>query len=366
MSDSKKYKFLFAGGGTGGHLYPAIAVADMIKKLKPEAEILFVGTKDKIESKVVPQKGYNFKPITISGFSRRLTLKNLLFPFKLVIGLIQSFLINLKFNPSVAVGTGAYVSGPAVWTASLTGSKVMLLEQNSYPGVTNRLLEKSADEIHLSFEDARNYFRYQNKIQITGNPIRIDLELSDKDSAKKKLNLNADKKVLLIVGGSLGAGSVNEAVAENIENFINSDIQIIWQTGQHYYEKYQKYNSDKIKIMPFIDDVALCYSAADLVVARAGATTIAETALLGLPVIFVPSTNVAENHQYKNAKSLENESAAYLLTDDKVKEKIFDKVNDLIFDDEKLELYKKNIKSFSKPDAVKNIAENAIRLAEMK
>lgn len=366
MSSNNKYKFIFAGGGTGGHLYPAIAVADMIKVLKPEAEILFVGTKDKIESKVVPSKGYNFESITISGFSRKLTFKNLLFPFKFLIGLFQSFLINMKFKSVVAIGTGAYVSGPVIWSASVLGSRVMLLEQNSFPGVTNRLLEKQAEEIHLSFEDARNYFKYQKKLHVTGNPIRIDLELSDKKSAKKKLDMDTGKKTLLVIGGSLGAGSINKAIEKNISLLEEADIQIFWQTGSGYYKDYSKLNSKNVKVVPFIEDVALAYSAADLVVARAGATTIAETALLGLPVIFVPSTNVAANHQYKNAKSLENENAAYLLTDEKVEEKLFEKVKDLIFDEEKLEQYRSNIKNFSKPDAVKNIAESAIRMAEMK
>jgi len=366
MSSNNKYRFIFAGGGTGGHLYPAIAVADMIKVLKPEAEILFVGTSNKIESKVVPTKGYNFRSITISGFSRKLTLKNLLFPFKLTVGLVQSFLINMKFKPSVAIGTGAYVSGPVVWSASVTGARVMLLEQNSFPGVTNRMLEKQAEEIHLSFEDAKSYFKYQNKLQVTGNPIRIDLELCDMRKAKTKLGLDPNKKVLLVVGGSLGASSINKAIEKNIKDFKQVGIQVLWQTGQSYIADYKKYNSVNIKVVPFIEDVSLAYSAANLVVARAGATTIAEAALLGLPVIFVPSTNVAANHQYKNAKSLENENAAYLLTDEKVEEKLFEKVEDLIFDNEKLSQYKSNIKSFSKPDAVKIIAEKAIKMAEMK
>ncbi len=364
MIKKKKNRIILAGGGTGGHLYPAVAVAEQLRKVYPDAEILFVGTKDKIESKVVPKLGFNYKSITISGFSRKLTLKNLLFPFKLIWGLFQSLIINMKFKPTVAIGTGAYVSGPVIWTASLLGAKVILLEQNSYPGITNRILEKVADEIHLSFDDAKKYFRFQSKLQVTGNPIRVNLKLIDKKSALEVFQFDATKKTLLVLGGSLGAESINEAVVKNLDVLNSNNIQVIWQTGDKYFQTYQYLNSPMVRVMPFIENVAAAYSSADLILARAGATTIAEAANLGLPVIFVPSENVAANHQYENAKSLEAVGAANLITDDKISEKLALKVTELIFNNDKLNEYKEKIKLFSKPEAAAIIAESAIKLSE--
>lgn len=364
MSTNSIYRFIFAGGGTGGHLYPAIAVAEQIRLLKPESEILFVGTKNKIESRVVPKLGFDFKTIWISGLARKLTLKNILFPVKVLVSMIQSILINMKLKPRVAVGAGAYVSGPVLWGASVLGSKIMLLEQNSYPGVTNRMLEKKADEIHISFEDSKKYFRDEKKLILSGNPVRTDVKLIDKNSALEKFGLGADKKTLLILGGSLGAKSINEAVKNNIDLFLEKGIQIIWQTGGLYFEQYKAFDNGRVKVMAFIDDMASAYSACDLLAARAGATTIAEVAQLGLPVVFIPSKNVAANHQYKNAKSLVDGNAAELIEDEKLSDKLFSKVYELINNENRLLELKGNIKKFSKPDAAKVIAERAIKLAE--
>ncbi len=362
---STKYRFLFAGGGTGGHLYPAIAVADKIKELIPEAEILFVGTKYKIEGRVIPQLGYKFRSIWISGFSRKFNIKNLLFPFKVVVSMIQAFFINFSFQPRVAIGTGAYVSGPSIWAASFMGAKIMLLEQNSFPGITNRLLEKKADEIHIAFEDSRQYFRFGNKLFLTGNPVRSKLKLIDKKEAVKKFSLVENKKTLLVLGGSLGALSINQAVEKNLNELIANGIQIIWQTGEYYFEKYSKLQTGECKIIPFADNMSDLYSAADLVLCRAGATTIAEIASLGLPVIFVPSKNVAANHQFKNAKSIEDEGAAVVIEDDKVKDEMFKTVSKLLNNSEMLIELKNNIKKFSNPKAVEIIAANAIKFAEV-
>ncbi len=358
-------RFIFAAGGTGGHLYPAIAVAENIKMQMPDAEILFVGTKDKLEAKVVPAAGYKFKAIWISGFSRRLNIKNILFPIKLFTGFIQALIINMKFKPAVAIGAGAYVSGPVIWGASVMGAKVILLEQNSYPGVTNRMLEKKADEIHISFEDSKQYFRNEEKLILTGNPVRINIKLSDKIKAKNDLKLSPDKKVLLVLGGSLGAASINEAVAANLKTLSENNIQIIWQTGKNYYEKYKNLANENIIIKSFIEDMGLVYSAADAVLARAGATTIAETAFLGLPVIFVPSTNVAANHQYKNAKSLTDKDAAILIEDKDLLKKMSGTAINLLSDEAVMQKLSENIKKFSKPDAAREIAERAIKMTEL-
>ena len=358
------YRFVFAGGGTGGHLYPAIAVAEKIRELKPESEILFIGAKNKIEQKVVPQNGFAFKSIWISGFARKLTLNNVLFPLKVFVSYFQSLFKLISFKPRVAVGSGAYVAGPVIFAASTLGSKIMLLEQNSYPGVTNRLLEKKADEIHISYEDSKKYFRFENKLRLTGNPVRPTLKLIDRSNACKNLGLDKNKKVLLIIGGSGGAKTINQVVTKNLSEFVEKDVQLIWQTGKYYYDNYKKFSSEHIKAMPYIDDMVSSYSAADLVLARAGATTIAELSNLGIAAILVPSPNVAANHQFYNAESLSKESAAELITDSNLESELTEKIFSLLNDSDKLNELRTNIKKFSKPDAAKIVAESAIKLAE--
>ncbi len=365
MTGKADYRFLLAGGGTGGHLYPAIAVAEQIRILKPESKILFVGTKDKIEAKVVPSKGFDFKTIWVSGFSRKFKLENLLFPIKLIIAMIQSLIINIKFKPKVMIGAGAYVSGPVAIGASVMGAKIILLEQNSYPGITNRLLEKKAEQIHICFEETKKYFRDQTKLKVSGNPIRVDLQLIERSKACAEFGLDENKKVLLVLGGSLGAGNINKALAANLEKIMRDGMQIIWQTGKNYFEEYKKLNSKNIKVYPFIENMTAAYSAADLVIARAGATTIAEVAALGLPVVFIPSTVVAANHQYMNAKTLEEGNAAIIIKDEELKDKLYTVVKSLINDSEKLAELKRNIKQFSKPNAAVEIAREAIKLAEV-
>ncbi len=358
-----KYRYLFAGGGTGGHLYPAIAVAQKINELQPNSEILFIGTKTKIESKVVPQKGFNFKSIWISGFSRKLNFQNILFPIKLFVAMMQSLLINIKYKPQVAVGTGAYVSGPAIWGATFMGAKGVLLEQNSYPGITNRLLEKRVQKIFLSFEESKKYFRDNSKLDVAGNPIRIDISLSDKEETKKQFRLVESKKTLVIIGGSLGAKSINEVIKNKLDELVNLGIQILWQTGEIYYDEYSSSESENVKVVKYFDDIAKAYSVADLIIARAGATTIAEVAHLGLPVVFVPSPNVAEDHQYKNAKVLKDVNAAELIRDSKFDDEIIEAVKNLISDDKRLAELSSNIKIFDKPNAVNQIANEIIKMA---
>lgn len=357
------YRFLFAGGGTGGHLYPAIAVADEIKRIQPEAQILFVGTKSKIESRVVPKLGYHFKTIWIRGFARRLTLSNFLFPLRLLVSIIQSIFISMKFKPRVAIGSGGYVAGPAIWGASVMGAKIILIEPNSYPGITTRLLEKQADEIHIAFEDSKKYLRIKDKVFLSGNPIRMNLTLSHKTDAIKHFGLAETRKTLLILGGSLGAASVNDVVTENLSALTNLGLQLIWQTGPKYYDECKHLNNDNVKVIAFIDEMDKAYSACDLVIARAGASTISELAALGLPCLLIPSPNVAENHQYHNAKSLSDVGAAFLIEDKNLKENFLTAVSTLIFADEKLKDLGKKIKNFSMLDAANKIAKRAINFA---
>jgi UDP-N-acetylglucosamine--N-acetylmuramyl-(pentapeptide) pyrophosphoryl-undecaprenol N-acetylglucosamine transferase len=364
MKNKTQYRFLFAGGGTGGHLFPAVAVAEKIRSIIPDAEIMFIGSKSKIEGTVVPALGFKFKPIWIKGFSRKFTLENILFPLKILVSVIQSIIINMKFKPKVAIGSGGYVSGPAIFGASVLGAKIILLEQNSYPGITTRILEKYSDEIHISFEDSRKYFRKKDKLFLTGNPVRENLFSVSREEALKKFGFNPQKKTLLILGGSLGAVSMNEAAAFSLKKFEEKNIQIIWQSGKNYYEKYKHFNSEFVWVNDFIDDMNFAYSASDLLVARAGATTIAEILAFGIPCVLVPSPNVAANHQYYNAKSLAEKDAAVIIDDKKIKEELFEKINSLITNEQRLNQLKQNALKLGKPDAAEIIAKNAIKIAQ--
>ncbi|HMN17519.1 MAG: undecaprenyldiphospho-muramoylpentapeptide beta-N-acetylglucosaminyltransferase [Ignavibacteriales bacterium] len=363
MKKVTPYRFLFAGGGTGGHLYPAIAVANEIKKIKPESEIIFVGTKSRIEGKVVPKLGYGFKSIWIKGFARKFNFENLLFPLKLFVSLIQSVVISFRFKPKVAIGSGGYVAGPAIWGASVLGAKIILMESNSYPGITTRLLERYADELHVAFEDSKKYLRKPEKVKVTGNPVRTELGSTKKEEAKKYFGLDEEKKTILVLGGSLGAASINEAIADCIEELEKKSLQIIWQTGKNYYHNYKNINFSSVKILDFIEDMDKAYSACDVLVARAGATTIAELTVLGIASILIPSPHVAENHQYYNAKSLADNDAAVLIQDSDVKKVLINKIIEIAGDEEKLKSLSENAKKLSKPEAANTIAKSAINYA---
>ncbi|MCZ7608739.1 MAG: undecaprenyldiphospho-muramoylpentapeptide beta-N-acetylglucosaminyltransferase [Ignavibacterium sp.] len=363
MKKVTPYRFLFAGGGTGGHLYPAIAVANEIKKIKPESEIIFVGTKSRIEGRVVPKLGYGFKSIWIKGFARKFNFENFLFPLKLFVSLIQSVVISFRFKPKVAIGSGGYVAGPAIWGASVLGAKIILMESNSYPGITTRLLERYADELHVAFEDSKKYLRKPEKVKVTGNPVRTELGSIKKEEAKKYFGLDEEKKTILVLGGSLGAASINEAIADCIEELEKKSLQIIWQTGKNYYHNYKNINFSSVKILDFIEDMDKAYSACDVLVARAGATTIAELTTLGIASILIPSPHVAENHQYYNAKSLADNDAAVLIKDSDVKKVLMNKIIEIADDEEQLKSLSENAKKLSKPEAANTIAKSAINYA---
>jgi UDP-N-acetylglucosamine--N-acetylmuramyl-(pentapeptide) pyrophosphoryl-undecaprenol N-acetylglucosamine transferase len=358
------YRFLFAGGGTGGHLFPSIAVAERIRKILPEAEILFIGTKSKIEGRIVPRLGFGFSSIWVKGFARKLNLENLLFPLKLIVSIMQSLMINMKFKPRVAIGSGGYVSGPAIWGSYVVGAKVILLEQNSYPGITTRLLERYASEIHLSFDDSKKYFKHDNKLNVTGNPVRESLVKINKADALYKFGLDKTKKTIFILGGSLGAATINLAVEKFIKSDYSENINIIWQTGRNYFGLYRHLASKNIIIKDFIDDMNIAYSACDLLISRAGATTIAEIIALGIPSILVPSPNVAANHQFYNAKSLSGKNAAVLLEDNRLNEDLSKKILSILDNDLFLDEMMKNILLLKRGNAAEVIAKNAIAYCE--
>ncbi len=364
MSIKNKYRFLFAGGGTGGHLFPAVAVAEKIREKIPQSEILFIGTKNRIEGTVVPALGFDFRSIWIKGFTRGSFLQNILFPVKLMVSTIQSFFINLLFQPKVAIGSGGYVAGPAIYSARLTGARIILIEPNSYPGVTTRLLEKYADETHIAFEESKKYLRDKHKIFMTGNPVRNSLKLSDKEAALAAFGLSSGKKTILVLGGSLGAASINKATASSLDFLKEKDIQLIWQTGKNYYKDYEKSADKNIKVIPFVDSMNLAYSSCDLLISRAGATTIAEITVLGIPAVLIPSPNVAENHQYYNAKHLSDEGAAVLVEDKYCAERLLPTLTGLIADDNGLIKLKENALRLGKPEAADLIAQRAINIVE--
>lgn len=359
-----KQKYIFTGGGTGGHLFPLIAVAEKLLEIEPDADLLFIGNSGKIESRVLPSLGYNFKSLNLSGLPRRISAGALLFPFKFLFAFVKALCLCIKFRPDVTIGSGAYVTFPVIWASRIMGARVVLMEANSYPGLANRALENGARKIFISFEDSRQYFRRKERLCLSGNPIRGNLRLIDGAMAKESFGLSGAKRTLLVIGGSLGARNINEAVQAALPELKAKSAQLIWQTGANYYDLYKGHESDCVRVLPFIEDVGAAYSACDLLLARAGATTIFEAAGLGLPVIFVPSPNVTADHQYKNAKSILDAGGCLLIRDSELKADLIDKINSCLFNDEALNKLRQNIKKFAYPSAASEIAEAVRDMAQ--
>ena len=359
-----KVKFIFAGGGTGGHLFPAVAIAEEIKMLLPQSEIMFIGNRNKIEGKIVPQYGYEFKNINISGFSRKINFSNLIFPFKLLVAILKSLFYILKFKPKAVIGTGGYVSGPVLWSANLLGITTILQDHNSYPGVTTRLLAKNAKEIHLAFDDAKKYFKREDNIKISGFPIRREMIKCNKEDSLKFFGCDLNKKTIFITGGSQGAKKINDALAKIVLDLVNLNIQIIWQTGSlQYNEIRNKFGiNESIKVLEFIGDMNKAYSACDVAITRAGATTIGELLNLEVPAILIPLPTAAEDHQMKNALSLSKHNAAIVIPEDQIDTLLKDKILTLINDENKLNDLKSNLRKLQVKDSAKKIAESIIKL----
>ena len=356
-------KVIISGGGTGGHIFPAIAVAQELKRKVADADILFVGALGRMEMDKVPAAGFKIKGLWISGMQRKLTLHNLLFPVKLFCSLIRSFFIIVGFKPDIVVSFGGYASGPVSQVATWKGIPVILQEQNSYPGVTNRILAGKAKKICVAYDGMQRFFD-KNKIVFTGNPVRKDISELDKDinSSLRYFDLVQNKKTVLIFGGSLGARSLNEAVRKNLGTITgkNDDIQILWQVGKLYFNEYSQseiVNNKAVRILPFIDRMDYAYAIADIVVARAGALTISELSIGGKSSILVPSPNVAEDHQTKNAMNLVEKNAAILVRDSEVKDKLGDVVLETLNDKDLLKSLSENIRKIGKPNAADVIAE---------
>ena len=354
---------LISGGGTGGHIYPAISIANELKKKHENASFLFVGSKDRMEMQKVPQEGYDIKGLWISGIQRKLTLKNLLFPLKLISSLFKAYTIIKKFKPNIVIGTGGFASGPTLYVANLLNIKTVIQEQNSYPGITNKLLSKKADKICVAYDGLERFFP-KDKIVKTGNPVRQDLLNSEnkRQEAISFFNLNKDKKTLLILGGSLGARAINNLIQKNIKWLVSKHIQVIWQTGNLYYDEFKKFDElEGVKTYAFLNKMDLTFAAADFVISRAGASTVSELCIIGKPVIFIPSPNVAEDHQTKNALAVVHKNAAILLKENELArfQSVF---NELLSDENLQKTLSENIKKLALPNATKNIVKEIEKL----
>ena len=359
-------RILLSGGGTGGHVYPAIAIANELKKRHKDAEILFVGTSTGIESEIVPANGYKIETITVQGFKRKIDIDNLKRGMKLVKGMNDARKIVKNFKPDVVIGTGGYVSGPVLYCAANNKKTTTIVhEQNSFPGITNKILSKKVTKVITCFNDARDRFPKEahNKITLVGNPVREELLNTSKLEARKNINMPANKKMVLIYGGSGGSKKINDAMINTINDLVKSDIAFVYATGKKfYYDFISKVNVSKLKsyqrVVPYLDDMANTLSATDLVIGGAGATSLAEITALGKASIIIPKAYTAENHQEYNAKSIaDNNAGLYILESELTSEKLTDSLYDILLDDEKLKTLEANSATIGKPNAVKDICD---------
>lgn len=367
------FSIVFAGGGTGGHLFPAIAIADEIKKRYPEAAITFVGTRGKIEARVVPGRGYLFASMWISGLKRKLTTENILFPLKILVAVVQSFFLMKKLKPLVVVGTGGYVAGPVVFVASLLGIPTLIQEQNSYPGVTTRLLARRVDEVHITFESSVRYLGTVRRLVVSGNPTRAAVGSVNRIEGAKFFGLDPAKRTLLVFGGSLGASSINTAVLAVLAELTADDVQVIWQTGESDFErvagavkKMHERERGVVKAFTFIERMENAYGACDLAVCRAGATTVAELTRAGVPSVLVPYPYAAADHQTGNAKAMVEGGASVLVPDRELSERLPATIQQLIGDPDRLAKMSDRARMLGKPKAAAELAEAVLKLAKIR
>jgi UDP-N-acetylglucosamine--N-acetylmuramyl-(pentapeptide) pyrophosphoryl-undecaprenol N-acetylglucosamine transferase len=342
----KQPKFIISGGGTGGHIYPAVAIANELKARFPEAQFLFVGAQDKMEMQKVPQAGYEIKGLWIAGLQRKVTFQSMLFPVKLVSSLVKSFFILKQFKPDVVIGIPTVIQ-----------------EQNSYPGITNKLLAKKANAICVAYENLERFFP-KEKLILTGNPVRQDLLLQANESeANAYFKLDESKKTVLVLGGSLGARRINQLIEKELDFLLSQNIQIIWQCGKLYLNDFSKYNdNNNVQVVAFIDRMDLVYAAADIIVSRSGASSVSELCIVGKPTIFIPSPNVAEDHQTKNAKAIADKKGAILLKENELNDKFETTFSDIISNENVQIELSQNIKKLAKPNATKEIVDEIIKL----
>ena len=366
-NELKNRKIIISGGGTGGHIFPAISIANALVKIDPSTEILFVGANGRMEMERVPAAGYKIIGLDISGIQRGSILKNLSLPFKLMGSIWKAMTIIREFKPDAVVGVGGYASGPLLYAASMKGVPALIQEQNSFAGVTNKKLGKKAKKICVAFDGMEAFFP-KDKIIKTGNPVRREsVDIAGKrEAAYAEFNLSPAKKTILVVGGSLGARTLNDSVINDLDKITSSDVQLIWQTGKHYYADIirllGKEVHPNVRILEFLNRMDLAYAAADIIISRAGAGTIAELCIVGKPVILVPSPNVAEDHQTKNAKTLVQENAAVYLADRLASRKLIREALALLDDDKMQKALSDNISKLARPDADITIANEVFAL----
>ena len=358
-------KILFAAGGTGGHIFPAISIADEIKKKMSDAEILFVGAKGRIEEKIVPNNNYRLETINLTGFNREKFFKNAGLPFKIIGSLRKCFLILRKFRPDVVVGTGGFVCGPLVYAASLMRIPTVIQEGNEFPGKTIKFLAPRADLVLINFDGTRKYLKTKAEVLKVSHPIRAGMKKISRDDAVKAFGFNSELKTLFVFGGSQGARGINHAIEEIADKLYENNINIIWQAGHSDTERLKEKFSDKsdrIKILEFIENMEAAYSICDLIVCRAGITSIMEIAYLKIPAILVPLPTSAENHQELNARSLEKVNGAVMILQKDLKERLFNEITSLIEDEKKLKTISENAGKLSDIGAAGKIADRIINI----
>ena len=364
-SNSKTYKVILSGGGTGGHIYPAIAIANEIKNQYPNTEFLFVGAKDRMEMEKVPASGFAIKGLWISGIERKLLSKNnLMFPFKLISSLWNAKKIIKQFQPDIAIGTGGFASGPLLQMANVKGIPTLIQEQNSFPGITNKLLSKKANKICVAYDNLDRFFP-KEKVVKTGNPVRQDLlEITSKrETAQELFQLDAAKKTILILGGSLGARNVNKLIESQLSFFEKQDIQVIWQTGKLYIAQYDKYNSNaNVQVHAYLNQMDMAYAASDIIISRAGASSVSELCVVAKPVIFIPSPNVSEDHQTKNAQAIVEKNAAILIREKDLDTEFESVFIEVLKDDVMQKELSENIKKLALLNATKDIVVEVMKL----
>ncbi len=360
-------KIVISGGGTGGHIFPAIAIADALKRKQPTAEILFIGAKNRMEMERVPKAGYPIEGLWISGFQRNLSLDNLSFPFKVISSLCKARRILKRFKPDVVIGVGGFASGPTLRAANRLGIPTVIQEQNSYPGMTNRIVGKNAKAICVAYENMDLWFP-KERIHLTGNPLRANISTGGfREEAAAYFHINPEKPVALLTGGSQGALGINKGISAQIESLKSNDIQLIWQTGKSYYEQaVQEVKAAGLegRVLPtvFIDRMDLAYAIADVVISRSGAISISELSLVQKPVIFVPLPTAAEDHQSKNAQRLVDAEAAIMVRNQVTETELVPTLLELLSDKERQEKLKNNIGKFAKPNAADDIADIILKI----
>jgi UDP-N-acetylglucosamine--N-acetylmuramyl-(pentapeptide) pyrophosphoryl-undecaprenol N-acetylglucosamine transferase len=369
--DGQPYRVIISGGGTGGHIFPAIAIANAFRERYHDAQILFVGAAGRMEMTRVPEAGYKIMGLWISGLQRKLTWSNLLFPVKLVVSYIRAAVIIKRYRPHVVIGTGGYASGPIMMAATRFRIPSVIQEQNSFAGLANKQVADKVSKVCVAYDGMEKYFP-KEKIVITGNPVRKDIisVASKVAKAKQHFGFETGRKTLLVIGGSLGAKTINESMLKGIEKLIDAQVQVIWQTGKGYYNSYRAqlshFDLRRIRVHDFVKEMDLAYAAADVVISRSGALAVSELCIAGKSTILVPSPNVAEDHQTKNAMALVEKDAALMVADKDAREKLVDEALKLLFDDKQAAKLQHNILGLARPHATEDIVNEIEKLIKHK